>query len=84
MIFEKISTERSFYFTGFSFEKIQGNDFIKINILDKATNTAFSIYKKQEDKLYNIVAELNEFENVDDRIYVVYKNGRLKFDFRTN
>lgn len=82
--FEKATMERIFFFIGFSIETIEGKEFIKINILDKGSNTAFSIYKENNGDLYNEIVQLEEFENVDSKIFVVYKNGRLKFDFRSN
>lgn len=82
--FEKVSTERIFYFIGFSIETIEGKEFLKINILNKLSNDTFSIYKENNGDLYDCIADLDDFEDIDDKIFVVYKNGRLKFDFRAN
>lgn len=82
--FEKATIDKLFFFVDFSIEKIENKEFIKINILDKGSTTAFSIYKENTGDIYNVVKQIKAFENVDSKIFVVYKNGRLKFDFRAN
>ena len=81
--FEKVSPERQFYFIDFTLETIEKKEFIKINVLDKFTKETFSIYKENDNGVfYDLIDNLQDFEDIDDRIFVVYKNGRLKFDFR--
>lgn len=69
----------SFFFTGFELRNIEGTEFLKINILERESNTAFSIYEKATDDKYDYLNSLDLFSSVDNKIYVVYKNGRLKF-----
>lgn len=84
MRFEKVNPEKCFYFIGFEITNIEKQEFLKINVLDKISNTAFSIYKKNDNgDIYDYISELEDFECIDDKVYVVYKNGRLKFDMRT-
>ena len=83
-VFVKATTDKVFYFVDFSIEKIENREFIKINVLDKCSTTAFSIYKENNAQIYNIIKDLKTFDNIDSKIFVVYKNGRLKFDFKVN
>lgn len=84
MRFEKVNPEKCFYFIGFDTTTIENQEFLKIYVLDKNSNTTFTIYKKNDNgDTYDFIADLEEFECIDEKIYVVYKNGRLKFDMRT-
>lgn len=81
--FEKVDNRRQFYFVSFSIETIENTEFLKINVLDIFSNTIFAIYKQNKDNhLFDFISSLNNFDDIDDNIFVVYKNGRLKFDFR--
>lgn len=71
--------ENHLFFTGFETKKIENKEYLKINILERNSNTGFSIYEKYSDDLYDVLCELSVFSCVDNKIYVVYKNGRLKF-----
>ena len=84
--FDKVTTDKAFNFIDFSIEKIEGKEFIKINVVEKLSKekNTFSIYKEYSADIYNVVKQLKEFENIDSKIFVVYKNGRLKFDFKAN
>lgn len=84
MRFENISGEICFFFIGFDTKTIENKQYLKIDILDRMSSTIFSIYKPYSDDLCEQLARLDEFENVDNKVFVVYKNGRLKFDFRAN
>lgn len=83
MRFEKVSMEKNFYFLGVENIEIEKTSFLKINVLDTSTNTTFSIYKKYTEEDSDILFDMTMFEDIDDKIFVVYKNGRLKFDMRT-
>ena len=69
----------SFFFTGFEVKNISGVDYLKINILERDSNIAFSIYEKATDTKFDYLNSLDLFSSVDNKIFVVYKNGRLKF-----
>lgn len=84
MHFENVTSESCFFFIGFDSKTIENKQYLKIDILDRKSNTTFSIYKTYTDDLYDYLTSIQDFENVDSKIYVVYKNGRLKFDFRAN
>ena len=81
--FGKVSPGTQFYFVSFSIETIENTEFLKINVLDIFSNTIFAIYKQNKnDSLFDYISSLNNFDDIDDKIFVVYKNGRLKFDIR--
>lgn len=82
MRFERAdNSEEQFIFMGFSVEKIEKQDFIKLNVYIDNSNIIVSIYKKYSDELYDKVASLEQFKILDRNIFVICKNGKLKFDF---
>ncbi len=82
MRFERAdNTEEQFIFMGFSVEKIEKQDFIKLNVYVDKSNIIISIYKKYTDELYDEIASLEQFKVLDRNIFVIFKNGKLKFDF---
>ncbi len=82
MRFERAdNSEEQFIFMGFSVEKIEKQDFIKLNVYVDKSNIIISIYKKYTDDLYDEIASLEQFKVLDRNIFIVYKNGKLKFDF---
>lgn len=78
--FEKVDLEKQFYFIGFEEQEIEKTLFIKVFVLDKSSNTTFTIYLKHNDDIYDKITDLDTFENIDDKINVVYKNGHLRFN----
>ncbi len=79
--FEKVSLQSCFYFISFDIVRISDQDFIKINVLDKVSNTTIAIYEKYNKDAIEELTKFQDFQNVDNNISVIYKNGRLKFVF---
>lgn len=82
--FEKVSMQSCFYFISFDIVRISDQDFIKINVLDKVSNTTIAIYEKYNEDAVEELTKFQDFQNVDNNISVIYKNGRLKFVFILN
>lgn len=83
--FEIAESKSKFHFTGFDIEKIEGHEYLKIDILvkcPKEKDSTFSIYILNDDFIYDFVASLSLFQDVTENIYVVYRNSKLKFCFK--
>lgn len=83
--FEIAECKSKFHFTGFDIEKIEGHEYLKIDILvkcPKEKDSTFSIYVLNNDDSYDYIANLSLFQDVTENIYVVYKNSKLKFGFK--
>ena len=79
--FEKVDLPENFYFISFEQLEIEKKYFLKINILDKSSNTVIVIYEKSDDDLYDTLADLKDFQNIDDKIYENLLKWQIKICF---